>query len=106
MIVNKEGDVKVLTEKGVPKWIPKHLAENKKLMATQKLTIAPAPPVALKPPTKISELKEVVKPENENKLVSGEEESLVPKRKVEFVLEAKEEVTVAKPEAKRGRPKK
>lgn len=88
MIVNNEGDVKVLTEKGVPKWIPKHLAENKKLMATQKLTIAPAPPVALKPP-----VKDVAK---ESPVI---EESLVPEQ---IVLEAKEEVTVATAPAKRG----
>lgn len=95
MIVNKEGDVKVLTEKGVPKWIPKHLAENKKLMATQKLTIAPAPPVALKPP-----VKDVAK---EEPVI---ENSLVPEPEDEVVLEEKKEVTVAQPEAKRGRPKK
>ncbi len=39
--VNESGDIKVRTEKGVEKWLPKHLVENKFLMKSQGLEIVP-----------------------------------------------------------------
>lgn len=92
MVINESGDVKVLTEKGVVKWLPKHISENKIVMTAQHLTLAPSPIVPKKPP--VSEAK--------TEVPALKTESLVPEPKEELNTNK-----VATPSAKRGpKPKK
>lgn len=59
MIVNENGDVKVRTDKGAFKWIPKAIAQNKNVMKAQHLEIVPKPDLPLKPPVEEAEKDEV-----------------------------------------------
>lgn len=63
-IFNESGDIKVRTEKGVEKYLPKHLVEDKFLMRGQHLEIVPAPKsfkINLEEPvSEIQEEKEIV----------------------------------------------
>lgn len=52
-ITNESGDVKVRHVKGKEKWLPKKLAEDKKLMERMDLTVVEAP---LKFEAKVSEV--------------------------------------------------
>lgn len=80
-ITNSDGDVKVRTAKGVEKWLPKALVENKFLMKGQHLEIVPAP--------------------KSYKL----EEPIVEEEKVEPVVEEEKEESIVADDApaKRGR---
>lgn len=42
-VYNDDGEVKVRTQNGTPKWLPKRLAEDAMLMRTMHLTIVEAP---------------------------------------------------------------
>lgn len=69
-IINEDGNVKVRTAKGVEKWLPKALVENKFLMKGQHLEIVPAP--------KSYKLEEpVVEVEKDEPVVEEKKESIV-----------------------------